>query len=137
VHRWQDRRVHVQLPLFPGYVLVRMALRDRLRVLQVPSVVRLVGFGGGLPSALPDQEVEALRSGLSCGLRAQPQPYLIVGRQVRIVNGPLAGMEGIVQRRKGSFRVVLSMHLIRRSIVVEVNAADLSPAASTGTKGFH
>src|SRR5215469_9864109 len=64
VRRWKDRRVHLDLPLFPGYVFVRLALRDRLRVLQIPSVVRLVGFNG-LPAALPDTEMETLRSGLS------------------------------------------------------------------------
>src|SRR5262245_10028837 len=46
VRRWKDRRVNLELPLFPGYVFVRLALRDRLRVLQIPSVVRLVGFNG-------------------------------------------------------------------------------------------
>src|SRR5260370_25377110 len=51
--RWKDRRMQLQMPLFPGYVFVRMALVDRLRVLQVSSVVRLVGFNRQL-SALPD-----------------------------------------------------------------------------------
>src|SRR5215470_15040410 len=46
VRRRKDRRVNLELPLFPGYVFVRLALSDRLRVLQIPSVVRLVGFGG-------------------------------------------------------------------------------------------
>src|SRR5712692_8315886 len=63
VRRWKDRRVQLDLPLFPGYVFVRLVLRDRVRVLQIPSVVRLVGFGG-LPTALPDQEMEAIRNGL-------------------------------------------------------------------------
>src|ERR1700740_156313 len=46
IRRWKDRRVRWQSPLFPGYVFVRLALRDRLQVLQIPSVVRLVGFNG-------------------------------------------------------------------------------------------
>src|SRR5258706_14691214 len=57
VRRWKDRRVTLDLPLFPGYVFARLALRDRLRVLQIPSVVRLVGFDGQ-PTALPDAEME-------------------------------------------------------------------------------
>src|SRR6266581_4964648 len=61
--RWKDRRVMLDLPLFPGYVFVRLALRDRLRVVQIPSVVRMVGFGG-LPTALPDTEMEIMRAGL-------------------------------------------------------------------------
>ncbi|HEV2386520.1 MAG TPA: UpxY family transcription antiterminator [Candidatus Acidoferrales bacterium] len=124
MHRWKDRRIRLQLPLFPGYVFVRLALRDRLKVLQVPSVVRFVGFGG-LPTALPEDEIETLRAGLSCGLRAQPHPYLAFGRRVPITNGPLAGMEGILQRRKGKYRVVLSVDLIMRSIAVEASIADL------------
>lgn len=127
VHGWKDRRVRLSLPLFPGYVFVHLPLRERLRVLQVPSVVRLVGFGQTLAFPLPDGEIEALRSALAAGLRAQPHPYLAVGRRVRMTRGPLAGMEGVLQRRKGDFRVVLSVDLIHRSIVVEADAADLLP----------
>lgn len=125
VHRWKDRRVHLQLPLFPGYVFVRLPLRNRLRVLQVPSVVRLIGFGGSLPVALPEDEIETLRTGLGGQLRAQPHPYLTMGRRVRIINGPLAGMEGILQRRKSNYRVILSVNLIQRSIAVEADVADV------------
>ena len=63
VRRWKDRRVTLDLPLFPGYVFVRMALRDRLQVQQVPGVARLVGFDG-TPAALPDEEIDALRTSL-------------------------------------------------------------------------
>src|SRR5215469_17978008 len=52
VRRWKDRRVPLQLPLFPGYVFVRLALRDRLRVLAVPGVARVVGFDGR-PTVVP------------------------------------------------------------------------------------
>ncbi len=129
VHRWKDRRVRLQLPLFPGYVFVRLPLRDRLEVLQIPSVIRLVGFGGGLPASLPEREIEILRTGFAGDLRAQPHPYLTIGRRVRIINGPLAGMEGILRRRKGNYRVVLAVDLIQRSIAVEADAADLAPLA--------
>ncbi|MGC1651165.1 MAG: transcription termination/antitermination NusG family protein, partial [Candidatus Sulfotelmatobacter sp.] len=57
--RWSDRRVELEMPLFPGYVFVHLALRDRLRVLEVPGVVRLVGFGG-LPIALPEDQMQSL-----------------------------------------------------------------------------
>jgi transcription antitermination factor NusG len=131
LHRWKDRRVRLHLPLFPGYVFTRLPLRDRLEILRLPSVVRLVGFGR-LPTALPEQEIETLRAGLSSGLRAQPHPYLALGRRVRIRNGPLAGLEGILQRRKGKFRVVLSVDLIMRSIAVEADIVDLGVYAQAG-----
>src|SRR5215510_15138975 len=77
--RWKDRRVQVSLPLFPGYVFVRIALSDRLRVLRIPGVARLVGFAGQ-PLPLPEGEVEKLRNGLD-GLRPQPHPFLTAGRR--------------------------------------------------------
>ncbi len=128
VRRWRDRRVRLELPLFPGYVFVRLALCDRLRVLQVPSVVRLVGFGG-LPTAVPDDQVEILRSGLTERLSAEPHPFLAVGRKVRIFRGPLAGLEGILLRRRGRYRFVLSLEVIQRAIVVDVDGTDVVPVA--------
>ena len=128
VRRWKDRRVQLELPLFPGYVFVRLALRDRLRVVQIPSVVRLVGFNG-LPAALPDAEMEIMRSGLSQSLRAKPHPFLTVGRCVRITGGPFSGLEGILKRRKNNLRVVVSLELIQRSVVVDVDAADVRAVA--------
>jgi transcription antitermination factor NusG len=125
VRRWSDRRVQIDLPLFPGYVFVRLALRDRLRVLQIPSVVRLVGFNG-LPTALPDEEMEILRSGLTERLRAEPHPFLTVGRHVRITAGPFDGLQGVLKRKKSKVRVVVSLSLIHRSIAVDLDAADIA-----------
>jgi transcription antitermination factor NusG len=126
VRRWKDRRVRLTLPLFPGYVFVRLTLQDRLRVLQIPSVVRLIGFGG-LPTAMPEEEVEILRSGLADQLHAEPHPLLSVGRRVRIVRGPLAGLEGILRCKKNNFRLVVSVELIQRAFAVDVDAADVQP----------
>jgi transcription antitermination factor NusG len=126
VRRWKDRRVRLTLPLFPGYVFVRLALQDRLRVLQIPSLVRLIGFGE-LPAALPDAEIEILRSGLANQLHAEPHPFLTVGRRVRIVRGPLAGLEGILRCKKNNFRLVVSVELIQRAFAVDVDAADVQP----------
>jgi transcription antitermination factor NusG len=127
VRRWKDRRVNLDLPLFPGYVFVRLALSDRLRVVQIPSIVRLVGFGG-LPTALPDREMEIMRSGLSERLCAEPHPFLIVGRRVRITGGPFAGLEGVLKKKRNSLRVVVSLSLIQRSVAVDVDVADVAPA---------
>jgi len=124
VRRWKDRRMKLQLPLFPGYVFVRLPLCDRLKVLQVPGVARLISFNGH-PAALPDEEVDALRAGLATQLRVEPHPYLTVGRRVRVKCGPLEGVEGILIRKKNACRVVLSLDIIMRSASVEVDASDL------------
>lgn len=123
VHRWKDRRAKVELPLFPGYVFVRIPIEERLRVLTVPSVNRLVSFNGP-PVSVPAAEIERLREGLT-QLKAEPHPFLKAGQQVRIKHGPLAGAEGILLRSKDNFRVVLSMDVIMQSVAVEVDMADL------------
>ena len=124
VRRWNNGRHRVQLPLFPSYVFVRMGVRDKLRVLQVPGLSQLVSFQGS-PAVLPDAEIETLRSALATGVPAQPHRYLSVGSQVEICRGPLQGMRGILLRHQGQFRVVLSVEMIMRSIVVEVEALDV------------
>jgi transcription antitermination factor NusG len=133
VRHWKDRKVQLQLPLFPGYVFVKMALQDRMRVLQVPGVARLVGFDGR-PSVLAQEEIEALKKLLACGIRAEPFPYLTRGRRMRISMGPLAGQEGIVVRRRGSVRVVLSLDLVQRSILVDVGADALEPCERSSAR---
>jgi len=126
IRQWKNGRHKVQSPLFPGYAFVRIALRDRLEVLKVPGVVRLVGFNG-TPTPLGDEEIESLRRALAQGARAEPHPFLTVGRRVRITAGPLQGAEGILIRKKGDPRVVLSIDLIRRSVAVEVDSTGLEP----------
>ena len=124
VRRWNNGRHRVQLPLFPSYVFVRMGVRDRLRVLQVPGLAQLVTFQGA-PAALPDSQIETLRHALAAGLPAQPYRYLNVGSKVEICRGPFQGLRGILLRHQGQFRVVLSVEMIMRSIVVEVEATDV------------
>lgn len=124
VRRWKDRCKELELPLFPGYVFVRTGPEHRLHVLQIPSVVRFVSFNGH-PAALDDREIEGLRNGLVNGVQVEPHPYLRVGDRVRVKHGPLAGAEGILVRKKDSFRIVLSLDLLMRSVAAEVQAADL------------
>jgi transcription antitermination factor NusG len=124
VRRWKDRRVQLRLPLFPGYLFVRVALRDRLLVLRVPGVAKLVGFNG-MPSPLPQEEIDALRASLASGVRAEPHPYLKVGRRVSVKAGPLAGLEGILVKKKNRARFVVSVELIQRAMAVEIDEADL------------
>jgi len=123
VRRWKDRRVRLDTPLFPGYVFVFLALRDRINVLQVPGVVHLVSFNGH-PAPLPTDLIADLRKWLN-ELRVEPHPFLTIGRRVRIRSGPLQGTVGILLRRKNDCRVVLSVDLIQRSVAVEVDLVDL------------
>jgi transcription antitermination factor NusG len=126
IRRWKDRRKEIDLPLFPGYVFVRIALQSRLQVLTVPGVVHIVAFNGK-PTPISDLEIEALRQGLSRSPSIKPHPYLTVGRRVRVRSGPFAGMNGILIRRKQAYRIVLSIDLIMRSLSVEIDESEIEP----------
>ncbi len=126
VHRWKNGcRVSVEQPLFPNYVFVSVERRDYVRVLQTPGVLSLVGAGRD-PVPLPISEIESLRSGLP--LRDfEPHPYLVVGERVRIHSGALAGMVGVLVRKKNNFRVVLTLDLIMQSVSVEIGIDEIEP----------
>jgi transcription antitermination factor NusG len=124
--RWRNGcKMILDLPLFPNYVFVRIVRRNRVSVLEVPGVLSLVGFGREL-TPLPDFEIEALRSGLEQG-KVGPHPYLVIGERVRIKAGAMAGMEGVLVRKKNDLRVVLTLDTIMQSVAVEVDAGDVEP----------
>jgi transcription antitermination factor NusG len=126
VRRWRDRRKELDMALFPGYVFVNLNARDRLGVLRAPGVLRFVTFQGQ-PATVPESEIRALESSLSAGLRPQPHPYLRQGKKVRVKSGPLMDAEGIMVRRKDGFRLVLSVDLVMRSVMLEVDEGDVEP----------
>jgi transcription antitermination factor NusG len=118
--------VTLDLPLFPGYLFVRIKRSERVSVLSVPGALAVVGGTGGEPAPLADSAIDALRQGLK-EHRIEPHPLLRVGQQVRIRSGAFAGMEGVVARQKSGFRVVLTLEQIMQSIAVEVDQNDLEP----------
>jgi transcription antitermination factor NusG len=129
IHRWKDRRARVQMPLFPGYVFVQIPICERLKVLEISSVVRIVSFNGHA-AALPEGEMEALRNAL-LHRKAEPYPYLAVGKRVRVKAGPLQGLEGIIVRRKDNMRIVVTLDSIMQSVALEVDASDLEVTSSS------
>ena len=131
--RWSDRTKTMEQFLFPGYVFSRLNPHDRLPVVTVPGVVSLVGFGK-VPTAIPDQEIENIRTMVQSGLLMKPWPFLEVGQRVLIERGPLAGVEGILQDVKGRFRLVVSISLLQRSVSAEVDRTWVRPIPSPASK---
>jgi transcription antitermination factor NusG len=125
-HTWKNGvHANVELPLFPCYLFAKASRCDRSGILRLPGVL---GFAASSthPTAIADADMEMLR--LATGqVRTEPHPYLVVGDWVRIAAGPLAGMEGVLTRRKQEYRVVLSIEAIMRSIAVEVSEFDILP----------
>lgn len=126
-------KMTLQLPLFPCYIFVRISRNERVRVLDVPGVLTLVGSASE-PAPLPESEIEALRIAIP-KINCEPHPYLVVGERARIRAGVLAGMEGVLLRKKNGLRVVLSLDLISQSVAVEIDANDVEPVL-TGAKRY-
>jgi transcription antitermination factor NusG len=126
VRRWKDRRKLLELPLFPSYVFVQMTANNRLDLLRLPGVLGLVCFQGR-PAPVKSSEIENLRQGLAGRTALHPHPYLKAGRKVRIRTGAMAGVEGILVRKRDSARVVLSISLLQRSVSIDIDEADIEP----------
>jgi transcription antitermination factor NusG len=130
LRRWRNRcQVKVERPLFANYVFVHIDPRQRVRVLEVPGVIALVGFGRNL-APLPDLEIEALRSGLD-RTRIEPHPYVAIGERVRIRTGVMIGLEGVLVRNGNNSRVVLTLEAIKMSVAVEIDSFNLEPAGKS------
>lgn len=126
--RWSDRIKEVSLPLFPGYLFCKFDINRRLPILVTPGVMHVVGIGK-TPHPVEDSEIEALKTIVLSGLRAEPRSYLNIGQKVRIELGPLAGVEGILTGLRGNSRIVVSVHLLQRSVSVEIDDSWVIPAS--------
>jgi transcription antitermination factor NusG len=123
--QWKDRKKEVYVPLFPGYCFARFTWDVSLAVLKAPGVVQIIG-GGGTPEPIPDSEMEAVRKLMTHALSYDSHPYLQEGMRVRIVRGPLEGIEGILARKETRHRVVISVNLIQQAAAIEVSLDDVA-----------
>src|SRR5229473_3101945 len=123
--KWSDRMKEIELPMFPGYLFCRMNPHNRLPVLMTPGVIQIVGVGK-TPIPVEEEEIAAIQRVGKSGLPTMPWPYLEVGHAVRIEDGPLRGMTGIVVKIKSGLKLVLSVSLLQRSVAVEVDRSWVS-----------
>src|SRR5712692_797928 len=130
--RWRASSREVAAPLFPGYVFCLFDAHKRLPVLVTPGVIAVVGRGR-IPVPVEDSEIEAIQRVVSSGLRAEPWPYLEVGQQVRIQDGALSGLGGILTSFRGTSRIVVSVSLLCRSVALEIDRSGVCPVQSTGS----
>lgn len=126
--QWKDRRVKLEVPLFPGYLFARLPFSERLKVLTVPNVVSLVGTRNA-PSPISEEEIDWIRRGIGDGTAA-PHPYLKIGQRVRITQGALYGLEGILLRTQNGARIAVSVESISRTFTVEIDPECVQPLDS-------
>ena len=120
-HQWTDRRRLVHMPVFPGYVFVRITVTPAMRnaVLRTPGVCCFVGVRG-IGVSIPDAQIESIQMILERGIPFDSHPFLSIGQKVRIRGGSLDGLEGILQAKNGDQSLIVSVELIQRSLAVRV-----------------
>jgi transcription antitermination factor NusG len=126
--RWSDRKKVVEFPLFGCYVFVQFQPTNerRLRVCQTDGVLQIVGVKGqGI--AIPDDQIDAVRTLLTGNLAWSNHPFLKIGQRVRICGGALEGVEGSLVSRNGERTLIISVDAIQRSLAVSVEGYRVEP----------
>jgi len=126
---WSDRIKILKQNLFPGYVFCRSTFSDRRLVMNQGGVRGLVSFDSR-PALIPNDEISVLRRAVDSQLPLGPWPFLSVGQRVRIEKGLLAGLEGTLARDATSWRVVVSIQALQRSVAVQVDRDMIAPENS-------
>src|SRR5262249_24181112 len=127
-HTFGARSKDSELPLFPGYVCSRFDVQTRLPILTTPGVIQVLG-AGNTPIALSDLEITSLQRAIKAQVPVRPFPFVHTGQRVRINRGVLAGVEGIVissKQCKQRLRLVLSITLLQRSVLLEIDRDQVS-----------
>lgn len=129
VHRWSDRNKIVEVPLFPCYTFVRIAVNTcaRLRVLQTDGVIRIVGTGTEL-SAIDAKQIDDIRTLLGAGVALMMHPFLRMGQKIRVRGGCLDGLEGMLVSRPRESTLVISVDAIQRAIAINLDGYQIEAA---------
>lgn len=120
------------VPLFPGYLFVHHLLdkTSHVEILKTRGVVRVLGQPPDQATPIAPEQIQAIRRLIETGLPVFPYKTPTAGDRVRIVDGPLAGVEGVFLReRPERGLLVVSVHLLQRSVAVEVDMADVEVAS--------
>ena len=133
--RRSARSKEIAVPLFAGYVFCQFDAVNRLPILVTPGVIAVVGRGR-VPIPVEDSELAALQRMVSSGLEPEPWPYLEVGQPIRIEDGALGGLEGILVSFKGSRRIVVSISLLKRSVALEIDRSSVCPVQASRASNF-
>jgi transcriptional antiterminator NusG len=129
------RSKEIAAPLFSGYVFCQFDVVNRLPILITPGVIAVVGTGR-IPIPIEDSELAAIQTVVSSGLQPEPWPYLEVGQPIRIDEGALTGLEGILVSFKGSRRIVVSVSLLKRSVALEIDRSSVGPVQTSRSNDF-
>ena len=118
--------------LFPRYLFIRLdpLRRSTATVRSTRGVVGLVRFGGQ-PAVVPDAVMDALlqREDAASGLHQDNRPLFSAGEAIKLVDGPLAGMEGVFTQQDGDKRVIVLLELLGKANKVSMSRDWIARAA--------
>jgi transcription antitermination protein nusG len=120
IHQWSDRRKKVQRVIIPMCIFVRVTYAERLQVLQLPSVNRfMVLRGESTPAVVPETQMERFKFMLDYSEQAVEMCYehLQPGEQVKVVKGPLSGLEGELLTVGGKSKVGVRIDILGVALV--------------------
>ncbi|MCU1293040.1 MAG: transcriptional activator RfaH [Bryobacterales bacterium] len=125
-----------KVPLFPGYLFCQLSLEEnRMALLTTPNLRNLVGVAGR-PIPLANNEVAMLKRIVATGVVAQSWPYMREGDIVELVDGPLAGLRGLLVSVKEDSHLVVAIELLHRSIAVKIHPERVSVSPASGRFGL-
>jgi len=125
---YSDRIKRVQSALFPGYLFSRLDTEHPLRLVTTPGVDCIVSMAG-TPTPIDQSEIDAIIRVTQSGACLEPWPYLKTGDKVAIQFGALSGLEGVLVHSRSRDRLILSVHLLQRSLSVEIDRSWVRPLA--------
>lgn len=120
----RGRLAEVVEPMFSRYLFIRLDTEhdNWAPIRSTLGVSRLVSFGNR-PASMPDELIQALR-----GLPARaPERLLKAGQEVRFVDGPLKGLQGIYQHADGEARAMVLVELMSKHHSVTADVHHLHP----------
>jgi transcription antitermination factor NusG len=130
---WKNRTtVDLQMPLFPNYIFVQLSPDDHGPLMRLPGVLSTVGNAAG-PVAIQDSEMEMLRR-IMDGKAIEPHAYITAGDKVRVKEGPLEGIVGVVLRKANGLRFIVTLDLIGKSVALDIESSALELIASANTE---
>ena len=119
--QWSDRKKKVEIPLFRGYVFVKIDVgKDKLNILQTDGVVKFIGIINK-PSRIPDEEIHWIHMMVEESNTVKNEKEIPVGQKVRVTAGPFKGVEGVVIRTGNQSRLVIVIESIMNAVSIEIN----------------
>ena len=119
--KWSDRKKKVEIPLFRGYVLVKIDVdKDRLKILETDGVVKIIGIQNK-PSRIPNEEIHWIHMMVEKFDTVQNENGIPVGQKVRVTAGPFKGVEGVAMRGGNQSRLVIVIESIMNAVSVEIS----------------